>query len=251
MLHSLDARRDRLLTNSPYTQTSGAELSNKVGSLHEGSSVRLTQPSIGEVPTASLESCRFVSRWSSLQVPSRDIRTSGHASRRVHKTTFPQPTATRHVITFLDDENTTGDFSFALLIAVADLILVRPMRAQLTVTLALMMSFSTLRAQDVKTLVQAYEAQADQIAAKLLFAEFAKHADRVHHLAFTFSVQIDAQGRPHNVKIASKTRDAFIDGTARRTLTAAKFSPIPKKVTQALGETLLAIQGDIDADVSP
>jgi len=28
-----------------------------------------------------------------LQVPSRDIRTPGHASRRVHKTTFPQPTA--------------------------------------------------------------------------------------------------------------------------------------------------------------
>src|SRR5512132_1253834 len=93
MLHYLDARRGRLLTNSRYTQTSGAELPSKVGSLHEGSSVRLTQPSIGEVPTAALESCRFVPRWSSLQVPSRDIRASGHASRRVHKTTFPQPTA--------------------------------------------------------------------------------------------------------------------------------------------------------------
>jgi hypothetical protein len=93
MLLSLDARRGRLLTNSPYTQTSGAELPSKVGSLHEGSSVRLTQPSIGEVPTASLESCRFVSRWFSLQVPSPDIRASGHASRRVLKTTFPQRTA--------------------------------------------------------------------------------------------------------------------------------------------------------------
>src|SRR5205814_6131766 len=93
MLLPVDARRGRLLTNSPYTQTSGAEL----GSLHEGSSVRLTQPSIGEVPTASLESCRFVSRWSSLQVPSRDIRAPGHASRRVHKTTFTQPTARVYV----------------------------------------------------------------------------------------------------------------------------------------------------------
>src|SRR5881398_1817781 len=65
MLLSVDARRGRLLTNSPYTQTSGAEL----GSLHEGSSVRLIQPSIGEVPTASLESCRFVSRWSSFASP--------------------------------------------------------------------------------------------------------------------------------------------------------------------------------------
>src|SRR5260370_33478034 len=97
MLHSLDARRGRLLTNSRYTQTSGAELPALVGSLHEGSSVRLTQPSIGEIPTASLEFCRFLSRWSSLQVPSRDIRASGHASRRVHKTTFPQPTAPRLV----------------------------------------------------------------------------------------------------------------------------------------------------------
>src|SRR6202035_4092408 len=69
MLHYLDARRGRLLTNSRYTQTSGAELPSKVGSLHEGSSLRLTQPSIGEVPTASLESCRFVSRCSSLQCP--------------------------------------------------------------------------------------------------------------------------------------------------------------------------------------
>src|SRR5438876_12415050 len=69
MLHSLDARRGRLLTNSLYTQTSGAELHALVGSLHEGSSARLTQPSIGEVPTASLESCRFVSRWSSFASP--------------------------------------------------------------------------------------------------------------------------------------------------------------------------------------
>src|SRR6266480_2922737 len=68
MLHSLDARRGRLLTNSLYTQTSGAEL-HQVGSLHEGSSVRLTQPSTGEVPTASLEPCRFVSRWSSFASP--------------------------------------------------------------------------------------------------------------------------------------------------------------------------------------
>src|SRR6266480_2675219 len=72
MLHSLDARRGRLLTNSLYTQTSGAEL-HQVGSLHEGSSVRLTQPSTGEVPTASLESCRFVSRWVSLCKSHRPI----------------------------------------------------------------------------------------------------------------------------------------------------------------------------------
>src|SRR5205814_6073879 len=70
MLHSLDARRGRLLTNSLYTQTSGAELHQiKLAHSNEGSSVRLTQPSTGEVPTASLESCRFVSRWSSFASP--------------------------------------------------------------------------------------------------------------------------------------------------------------------------------------
>src|SRR5512132_2847555 len=114
MLHYLDARRGRLLTNSRYTQTSGAELPSKVGSLHEGSSVRLTQPSIGEIPTASLESCRFVSRWFSLQVPSPDIRASGHASRRVHKTTFPQRTHSRSALTFIVISLPSFQFSLAL-----------------------------------------------------------------------------------------------------------------------------------------
>src|SRR5438093_8478038 len=70
MLYSLDPRRGWLLTNSLHTQTSGAELHQiKLAHSNEGSSVRLTQPSIGEVPTASLESCRFVSRWSSFASP--------------------------------------------------------------------------------------------------------------------------------------------------------------------------------------
>ena len=117
-------------------------------------------------------------------------------------------------------------------------------------TSALFCLVAEARTQDVKAAVQAYEAQVDDIAAKLLFAEFAKHPDRVHHVAFTFSVQIDAHGRPHNVKITSKSHDKFVEDTARRTLAAAKFPPVPKKVAQALGETLLRIQGDIDAEVS-
>jgi hypothetical protein len=85
------------------------------------------------------------------------------------------------------------------------------------------------RTQNVDAVVQAYEAQADDIAAKLLFAEFAKHPDRVHHLAFTFTLMIDAQGRPHNVKITSKTHDRFVEDTARHALAAAKFPPVPKR----------------------
>jgi hypothetical protein len=118
----------------------------------------------------------------------------------------------------------------------------------IVVTTAVFCSLAEADAQDVKAAVQAYAAHADQIAAQLLFAEFAKHTDRVHHLEFTFSLLIDAQGRPHNVQITTRTRDAFIEDTARRTLSAAKFPPIPKNVVQALGE-MLAIQGNIKTTV--
>src|SRR6266513_2864523 len=103
MLHYLDARRGRLLTNSRYTQTSGAELlqvqlvahSMRV---HPSDSLSLQS---GKSPLHRSSPAGFVSRWSSLQVPSRNIRTSGHASRRVHKTTFPQRTASKRTICLL------------------------------------------------------------------------------------------------------------------------------------------------------
>jgi hypothetical protein len=123
------------------------------------------------------------------------------------------------------------------------------MRAHLIASLALVVSSSALCAQDIDPQLKAYQAQADNFAVKLLFTEFAKHADRVHNLVFTFSVFVDAQGRPHDVKI-TKTHDKFIEDTARRTLIAAKFPPIPKKVAQGHGELRLRIEGDVDAEVS-
>src|SRR6516162_3949249 len=96
MLDSLDARRGRLLTNSLYTQTSGAELHQiKLAHsmrVHPSDSLSLQS---GKSPLQRSSPVGFVSRWSSLQVPSRDIRAPGHASRRVHKTTFPQRTTDR------------------------------------------------------------------------------------------------------------------------------------------------------------
>src|SRR5437899_6241091 len=94
MLLSLDARRGRLLTNSRYTQTSGAEshLVKLAHSMRVHPSDSLSLQS-GKSPLHRSSPAGFDSRWSSLQVPSPDIRTPGHASRRVHKTTFPQPTA--------------------------------------------------------------------------------------------------------------------------------------------------------------
>src|SRR5439155_33849 len=93
MLLSLDARRGRLLTNSRYTQTSRAEshLVKLAHSMRVHPSDSLSLQS-GKSPLQRSSPAGFVSRWSSLQVPSRNIRTPGHASRRVHKTTFPQPT---------------------------------------------------------------------------------------------------------------------------------------------------------------
>ena len=127
MLLYLDARRGRLLTNSRYTQTSGAEFRfGKVDSLREGSSVRLIQPSIGEVPTASLESCRFVSRWSSLQVP------SPYQSARSRLASSPQnhiPSANGlqlYDFTFSARIKLPLIFSSAAEKAVAHLVLVRP-----------------------------------------------------------------------------------------------------------------------------
>src|SRR5438477_2444399 len=98
MLHSLDARRGRLLTNSLYTQTSGAELHQiKLAHsmrVHPSDSLSL-QPVKSPLQRSSPAGSSRVGPL--LQVPSRDIRTSGHASRRVHKTTFPQPTPARLV----------------------------------------------------------------------------------------------------------------------------------------------------------
>src|SRR5437870_5951212 len=99
MLHSLDPRRDRLLTNSLHTQTSGAELHQiKVAHsmrVHPSDSLSL-QPGNSPLHRSSPAGSSRVGPL--LLVPSRDIRTPGHASRRVHKTTFPEPTALqRHV----------------------------------------------------------------------------------------------------------------------------------------------------------
>ena len=105
--------------------------------------------------------------------------------------------------------------------------------------------------KDETAAMLAYSAQAQQIAAKLLFVEFAKHPDRVHHLKLRFLLQVDAQGRPHNVKITAWMNDKWIENTARQTLTAAKFPPIPKKIVQVLGEkTPLGVAGDVNAQVS-
>ena len=122
------------------------------------------------------------------------------------------------------------------------------MRARLAVALAMIASLTEMHAQDINAMEQEYIVEATSVARRVLVAEFSKHPERIHHLSITFSFQVDARGRPHNVKIVSKTRNAWAVDTARRALSAAKFAPIPKKVVQT-GADLVNLQGDFNSDV--
>jgi hypothetical protein len=121
------------------------------------------------------------------------------------------------------------------------------MRARLAIILAVIVCLAQMHAQDLNALGQAYAVQATNIARQLLIAEFGKHPERIHHLSITFTFQVDAGGRPHNVKVASKSPDAWAVDTARRVLSAAKFPPIPEKIVQT-GSDLVNLGGDFSAD---
>jgi hypothetical protein len=122
------------------------------------------------------------------------------------------------------------------------------MRAPLAVTLAMIASLAEMRAQDINALGQEYIVQATNVARRVLVAEFSKHPERVRNLSITFSFQVDARGRPHNVKVASKTRNPWATDTARRALTAAKYPPIPKQIVQT-GADMVNLQGDFNANL--
>jgi hypothetical protein len=121
------------------------------------------------------------------------------------------------------------------------------MHTRLAVTLAMMASLAQMRAEDLNALGQQYVVQATDVARKVLLAEFSKHPERVSHLSITFSFQVDARGRPHNVKVASKTRNPWATDTARRALTAAKYPPIPKQIVQT-GADMVNLEGDLSAN---
>jgi hypothetical protein len=121
------------------------------------------------------------------------------------------------------------------------------MRAQLAVTLAMLVSLADVRAQGISAMEQEYIVEATNVARRVLVAEFSKHPERVHNLSITFSFQVDARGRPHNVKVASKTRNPWAIDIARRALSAAKFQPIPKQIVQT-GADMVNLEGDFNAN---
>jgi hypothetical protein len=124
------------------------------------------------------------------------------------------------------------------------------MGSQLPLTLALIMLVTDIRAQDTDAVAKAYVLQTADIARQVLISELAKHAERVHQISIKFSFQVDARGRPHNVKIVSKTRNPWATETARRALSAATFPPIPNKLAQRYRTDLVNIEGGLDADAS-
>jgi hypothetical protein len=121
------------------------------------------------------------------------------------------------------------------------------MRTQLAVTLAIVAAFAEMHAQDLNALGQNYVVRATDVARRVLLAEFSKHPERVRNLSITFSFQVDARGRPHNVKVASKTRDPWAIDTARRALAAAKYPAIPKQIVQT-GADMVNLEGDFSAN---
>jgi len=111
------------------------------------------------------------------------------------------------------------------------------------------MYLADVRAQGVSAMEQEYIVEATNVARRVLVAEFSKHPERVHNLSITFSFQVDARGRPHNVKVASKTRNPWATDIARRALSAAKFQPIPKQIVQTSAD-MVNLEGDFNANPS-
>jgi hypothetical protein len=121
------------------------------------------------------------------------------------------------------------------------------MRIRLAVTLAMIATLAELRAQNISAMEQEYVVEATNVARRVLVTEFSKHPERVRNLSITFSFQVDARGRPHNVKVASKTRNPWAMDTARRALAAAKYPSIPKQIVQT-GADMVNLEGDFSAN---
>ena len=80
---------------------------------------------------------------------------------------------------------------------------------------------------------RAYTLQATDVARRVVLAELVKHPERIHRMSMKCTFQLDRQGHPHNVKVVSNTHNRWAEETARWTIAAAKFPPLPKSVIQS------------------
>ena len=137
----------------------------------------------------------------------------------------------------------------------AELVLVRPMRAQTVIALLLAASaqfqfVSDAEAQSGGAEAGAYALLATDVARQVVLAELVKHPERVHRMSMKFKFQIDRQGHAHNVKVTSTTHNRWAEETARHALSAAKFPPLPKKVLQQFGTDLASFDAQLDLDAT-
>ena len=126
------------------------------------------------------------------------------------------------------------------------------MRAQSVIGLLVITSVQLWSAHahgaDSNAMGQAYTLQATDVARRVVLAELVKHPERIHRMSMKCTFQLDRQGRPHNVKVVSNTRNRWAEDTARRALAAAKFPPLPKSVIQQSGTDRASFEYQLDLD---
>ena len=137
-------------------------------------------------------------------------------------------------------------------IAGSSIILVRCLRAITVLSLLLITGAlvwpAYARAADNDGVGKAYTTQATEVARKVVLAALVKHPERIHQMSMQCTFQLDKQGDPHNVKVASSTNNQWAEDTARRALAAAKFPPIPKSVIQQSGSDVANIDYQLKLD---
>jgi len=115
---------------------------------------------------------------------------------------------------------------------VAELGLVRPMRARL-ISLILLGCTCTLTSgagtNAPQSKVDAYLDQVGQILAHALMPELAKHGE-LGNVTKKFSFRIDAAGHPTEIKATSTPPTELLDRLIVRVIRSLKFPPIPKDI---------------------
>ena len=124
------------------------------------------------------------------------------------------------------------------------------MHAQSVIALLMIMSVQLwpahAHAADSDAVGRAYTLQATDVARRVVLAELVKHPERIHRMSMKCTFQLDRQGHPQNVKVASNTHNRWAEDTARRALAVAKFPPLPKSLVQQSGTDKASFDYQLD-----
>ena len=123
----------------------------------------------------------------------------------------------------------------SLLPAVADLVLVRHMRARLVSGILLgAYGYVLAQTEPLQATIDAYMAHVNKIVGDALMPELAEHRELVKGTT-EFSFRIDPAGHPNEIKAVSTPRNEFVEQTILRVLRASTFPPIPKRILKQGG----------------